>query len=59
MSFLNELTANSELSIKFSIVNPKNMYDRGFTLINTAKGITSLPIEMKPFNNAVSTVYYG
>ena len=35
------------------------MYDRGFTLKNTNKGIISLPIELKPFNSGTSTRYYA
>ena len=44
MQFLTALVANEEITVKFSIVNPFNMYDRGFTLRNTNEGIISLPV---------------
>lgn len=44
ISFQNAIPANQEISVKFSIVNPYNEADEGFTLMNTNAGTITLPI---------------
>lgn len=56
MSFLHPITSGTEVSVKFSILNPIDSTQDGFTLINLNTPIITLPIRIKPYG--ASNYYY-
>lgn len=55
MSFQQSLANGQEVSVKFSIINPKDQEDEGFTLIDTSVGTITLPVTI---SQNLGTTYY-
>jgi hypothetical protein len=56
MSFLHPITSGSEVSVKFSILNPVDNSQDGFTLINLNTPMITLPVRIRP--NGASNYFY-
>jgi hypothetical protein len=55
MSFQNSIANAAEISVKFSVINPYDETDEGFTLTTTTDGTIVLPIYITPYGG---TTYY-
>lgn len=52
MRFQQELTLGQEVAVRFSVLNPKNEADDGFTLINANNPTVTVPIEFYPYGGS-------
>lgn len=55
MSFQQTLANGQEVSVKFSVINPRDHGDEGFTLTTTSYGTITLPVTISQYSG---TVYY-
>lgn len=55
MEFQQPIANGEEVSVRFSIVNPYNEQDEGFTLSNVASGTVTMPMTISVYG---STTYY-
>jgi hypothetical protein len=55
MSFQQNIANGKEMTVKFSVVNPYDETDEGFTLTTTSYGTITLPIYITPYGG---TTYY-
>ena len=55
MSFQQPLANGQEVSVKFSVINPRDQGDEGFTLTTAAHGTITLPVTIYQYSG---TTYY-
>lgn len=55
MSFQQTLSNGQEVSVKFSVINPLDQGDEGFTLTTTSYGVITLPVTISQYSG---TTYY-
>lgn len=55
MSFQDSIANGAEITVKFSVINPQDESDEGFTLTTTSYGSVTLPIYVTPSGG---TTYY-
>lgn len=55
MSFQNSIASGAEITVRFSVINPQDEADEGFTLTTTGSGTVTMPIYVTPSGG---TTYY-